>query len=62
MFIGFVGIAVLVLIAILLSEDRRRINLRIVSSAFLLQFLIAVGVLFVPAGQRVQRRFQLPVW
>jgi CNT family concentrative nucleoside transporter len=50
--IGIIGIAVLVLIAVLLSEDRRRINLRIVGSAFLLQVLIAVVVLYVPAGQR----------
>jgi CNT family concentrative nucleoside transporter len=50
--IGIIGIALLVLIAVLLSEDRRRINLRIVGSAFLLQVLIAVVVLYVPAGQR----------
>ena len=53
MSIGIIGIAVLVLIAVLLSEDRRRINLRIISSAFLLQVLIAVVALYVPAGQRV---------
>ncbi len=53
MSIGIIGIAVLVLIAVLLSEDRRRINFRIVGSAFLLQVLIAVVVLYVPAGQRV---------
>ncbi len=52
MSIGIIGIAVLVLIAVLLSEDRRRINFRIVGSAFLLQILIAVVVLYVPAGQR----------
>lgn len=51
--IGIIGIAVLVSIAILLSEDRRRINLRVVGSAFLLQVLIAVVVLYVPAGQRL---------
>ena len=52
MSIGIIGIAVLVLVAVLLSEDRRRINLRVVGSAFLLQVLIAVVVLYVPAGQR----------
>jgi CNT family concentrative nucleoside transporter len=50
--IGIIGIAVLVSIAVLLSEDRRRINLRVVGSAFLLQVLIAVVVLYIPAGQR----------
>ncbi len=52
MSIGIIGIAVLVLIAVLLSEDRRRINLRVVGSAFLLQVVIAIVVLYVPAGQR----------
>ena len=50
--IGIIGIAVLVSIAVLLSEDRRRINLRVVGSAFFLQVLIAVVVLYIPAGQR----------
>ncbi len=50
--IGIIGIAVLISIAVLLSEDRKRINFRVVGSAFLLQVLIAVVVLYVPAGQR----------
>ena len=50
--IGIIGIAVLVSIAVFLSEDRRRIDFRVVGSAFLLQVLIAVVVLYVPAGQR----------
>ena len=49
---GIIGIAVLVAIAVLLSEDRRRINLRVVGSAFVLQVIIAVIVLYVPAGQQ----------
>ncbi len=52
MSIGIIGIAVLVSIAVLLSEDRRRINIRVVGSALLLQVLIAVVVLYIPAGQR----------
>ncbi|MFK8050702.1 MAG: NupC/NupG family nucleoside CNT transporter [Halioglobus sp.] len=48
---GIIGIALLVAIAVLLSEDRRRIDLRVVGSAFALQVLIAVVVLYVPAGQ-----------
>jgi len=50
--IGIIGIVVLVSIAVLLSEDRRRISFRVVGSAFLLQVLIAVVVLYIPAGQR----------
>lgn len=52
MSIGIIGIAALLLIAVLLSEDRRRISLRVVGSAFCLQVLIAFVVLNVPAGQR----------
>lgn len=52
MSIGIIGIAVLVSIAVLLSEDRRRINIRVVGSALLLQVLIAVVVLYIPAGRR----------
>ena len=51
--IGIIGIAALLLIAFLLSEDRRRINLRVVGSAFLLQVLIAVVVLYIPAGRQL---------
>ena len=51
MSMGIIGIALLVAIAVLLSEDRRRIDLRVVGSAFALQVLIAVVVLYVPAGQ-----------
>ena len=50
--IGIIGIAVLISIAVLLSEDRKRISFRVVGSAFLLQVLIAVVVVYVPAGQR----------
>lgn len=52
MSIGFLGILTLILIAVVLSENRRGINLRIVASAFALQVLIAVIVLYVPAGRR----------
>ena len=48
---GIVGIAVLLLAAVLLSENRRRINIRIVASAFALQVAIGIIVLYVPAGR-----------
>lgn len=49
--IGLVGIAALIGIAVLLSTNRRAINLRIVASAFALQFAIAAFVLRFPWGQ-----------
>ena len=49
---GIIGMAVLVSVAVLLSEDRRRINLRVVGSALLLQVVIGFVVLYIPAGQR----------
>ncbi len=51
--IGLLGIATLIGIAILLSTNRRAINLRIVASAFALQFTIAAFVLRFPLGQRL---------
>ncbi len=52
MAIGFVGIVVLLIAAVLMSENRKGINLRIVGSAFGLQVLIAVVVLYVPLGRQ----------
>ena len=50
---GIGGMAFILLIAWLLSVDRRRIRFRTVSLALLVQVVFAVVVLFVPAGQRV---------
>ncbi|MET0269630.1 MAG: NupC/NupG family nucleoside CNT transporter [Sphingomonas sp.] len=49
--IGIAGIAVILLIAIALSSNRRAIRLRVVGAAFALQAAIAVLVLYVPAGR-----------
>jgi CNT family concentrative nucleoside transporter len=49
--ISLVGIAALIGIAVLLSTNRRAINLRVVGAAFALQFLIAAFVLRFPLGQ-----------
>ena len=49
--IGLAGIVVLLAIAVLLSADRRAINLRVVGAAFALQALIAAFVLVTPWGQ-----------
>ena len=50
-FIGIAGIAALLLIALALSNNRKRIRLRIVLPAFALQAGIALLVLRVPFGQ-----------
>ena len=49
--IGLAGIVVILLLALLLSTDRRAIRPRIVGAAFALQAAIAVLVLYVPAGK-----------
>ena len=49
--IGVLGIALILATAVLLSTDRRRIRLRVAGPAFALQALIALLVLYVPAGQ-----------
>ncbi|MDZ7769184.1 MAG: Na+ dependent nucleoside transporter N-terminal domain-containing protein [Woeseiaceae bacterium] len=51
--IAFVGIAVLLLVAVLLSTDRSAINLRTVGTAFFLQITIAALIMYVPYGQVV---------
>ena len=60
--IAVVGIGVILAIAVLLSSDRRAINLRTVGIAFALQTAIAALVLFVPQGgavlDRIVRGFQ----
>ncbi len=49
--IGLAGIVVILLLAVLLSADRRAIRLRIVASAFALQAAIAVIVLYWTPGR-----------
>lgn len=49
--IGLAGILLILGLAFLLSRGKRRINLRIVASAFALQAAIAVFVLYLPWGQ-----------
>lgn len=49
--LGLAGIALILSIALLLSNNRRAIRLRIVGAAFALQVGIAVLVLYVPAGK-----------
>jgi len=51
--IGFLGIALILAIAVLLSSDRRAIRFRVVGAAFALQAGLATLILYVPAGKRV---------
>ncbi|WP_150290532.1 NupC/NupG family nucleoside CNT transporter [Sphingobium estronivorans] len=51
--IGLAGIALILVMAVALSSDRRAIRLRVVGAAFLLQAGIALLVLYVPAGRAV---------
>ncbi len=49
--LGIVGIAVIILIAVIFSSNRRAIRLRVVAAAFALQALIAFLVLKTPWGR-----------
>lgn len=51
--IGLVGMCVLLLIAVLLSNNRKAINLRTVLGAWVLQIGIGALVLYVPVGRKV---------
>ncbi len=53
MLISLLGIAVLLGIAILLSDNRRAIKLRTVGGAFAIQAGIGAFVLYIPAGQYI---------
>jgi CNT family concentrative nucleoside transporter len=48
LFMSLVGMAVLLGIALLLSDNRKAINLRTVGGAFAIQFIIGGFVLYVP--------------
>jgi CNT family concentrative nucleoside transporter len=50
---GLAGIALILLVALALSSDRKAIRLRVVGAAFALQAAIAVLVLYVPWGKTV---------
>ena len=52
-YVGLLGIAAILAIAILISTNRRAINLRIVGAAFALQAAIAVFVIYSDVGQAI---------
>ena len=51
--IGTAGIVLILLVALALSSNRKHIRLRVVGAAFALQAVIAILVLYVPAGKAV---------
>ncbi len=52
-YIGLVGITVIIGICYIMSNNRKKINLKTVLVGFLLQFLLAIFVLKVPIGQDI---------
>ena len=52
-YIGLLGIAAIIGIALLISTNRKAINLRIVGAAFALQALVAVFVIYTDSGKSV---------
>lgn len=50
-FIGLVGIVLILLIALLMSDNRKKISIKTVGVGLLLQVLLAIFVLKVPIGQ-----------
>ncbi|WP_428612257.1 Na+ dependent nucleoside transporter N-terminal domain-containing protein, partial [Pseudoalteromonas sp.] len=50
-FMSLVGMLVLLAIAVLLSNNRKAINLRTVGGAFAIQFALGAFVLYVPWGR-----------
>lgn len=50
---GLIGVALILFVAFLASNNKKGINLRIVASCFALQVVIAIFVLYVPFGKTV---------
>ncbi|KJY88800.1 MULTISPECIES: NupC/NupG family nucleoside CNT transporter [Vibrio] len=61
LFMSLVGMAVLLGIALLLSDNRKAINLRTVGGAFAIQFIIGGFVLYVPWGRDLLAGFSAGV-
>ncbi|USD64755.1 NupC/NupG family nucleoside CNT transporter [Vibrio sp. SCSIO 43136] len=55
LFMSLVGMVVLIAIAVLLSDNRKAINLRTVGGAFAIQFALGAFILYVPWGQEILR-------
>ncbi|MEZ8823583.1 NupC/NupG family nucleoside CNT transporter [Vibrio amylolyticus] len=57
LFMSIVGMFVLLGLAVLLSDNRKAINLRTVGGAFAIQFVLGAFILYVPWGQELLRGF-----
>ena len=51
LFMSLVGMVALIAIAVLLSDNRKAINLRTVGGAFAIQFALGAFVLYIPWGR-----------
>lgn len=51
LFMSLIGMVVLIAIAVLLSDNRKAINVRTVGGAFAIQFILGAFVLYVPWGK-----------
>ncbi len=61
LFMSLIGMAVLIAIAVLLSDNRKAINLRTVGGAFAIQFILGGFVLYVPWGKDLLAGFSAGV-
>jgi CNT family concentrative nucleoside transporter len=52
-FTGIIGIIVILGLAFLWSNNRKRINYRVVVTGLLLQLVLAIFILKVPVGERI---------
>lgn len=52
-FISLLGMLILLLIAFLLSDNKKVLNMRTICGAFTIQFSIGAFVLYMPAGQNI---------
>ncbi|MDN3609188.1 NupC/NupG family nucleoside CNT transporter [Vibrio ostreicida] len=57
LFMSLVGMAVLLGIAVLLSDNRKAIKIRTVGGAFAIQFMLGAFILYVPWGQEMLKEF-----
>lgn len=60
LFMSLIGMAVLLGIAVLLSSNRKAINLRTVGGAFAIQFSLGAFILYVPWGKSYFVAFRMP--
>ena len=52
-FFGIFGIVFILLLSFLMSNNKKRISIKTITRAFLLQFLLGVFILKVPLGIRI---------